>query len=1343
MLRRWLLIGLAGLVLVATGAGAQAPLEPGHSLAPDTEPVTVLSVSVGSAPADAAAVAALVPLQDIQQVVAGGDHTCALTAAGGVKCWGRNAYGQLGDGTYGSKSMPVDVVGLSSGVVAISAGGSHTCALTAAGGVKCWGRNTHRQLGDGTNADKSTPVDVASLGSGVAAISAGWQHTCALMAAGGVKCWGYNSSGQLGDGMTVDESMPVDVVGLSSGVTAISAGGNHTCALKAAGGVKCWGSNWGGQLGDGTTADKSTPVDVVGLGSEVAAISAGDLHTCALTATGGVKCWGRNWDGQLGDGTAGNKSTPVDVVGLGSGVAAISAGGNHTCAPKAAGGVKCWGGNAYGQLGDGTTASKSTPVDVVGLGGGVAAISAGGYHTCALTSAGGVKCWGPNAYGQLGDGTAGNKSTPVDVVGLSSGVATISAGGYHTCALTAAGGVKCWGRNWDGQLGDGTARNKSTPVDVVGLGSGVAAISTGGLHTCALTAAGGVKCWGWNAYGQLGDGTSAVRFTPVDVVGLDSGVAVITAGWSHTCALTTAGGVKCWGNNTYGKLGDGTAGNRSTPVDVVGLSSGVAVISPGTDHTCALMTAGGVKCWGRNAYGQLGDGTTANKSTPVDVVGLGSGVAAISAGGKHTCALTASGGVKCWGYNDYGQLGDSTTADKPTPVDVVGLGSEVAAISAGGYHTCALTAAGSVKCWGRNTSGQLGDGKNADKSTPVNVVGQSSGAAAIGTGWSHTCALTAAGGVKCWGDNIYGQLGDGSAWRTTPGDVLTDACYSLTRTHTGNGSDPTASPQRALTCPSGYYTAGADIILTAAPTAGWRVAGWSGTTNDASTATTNWLAMPASDTTVGVRYEQKNDEGDAYELDDTCALARFIPADGTVQEHTFHKPNDQDWVAFSATTGTTYLITGDTPASSPADLTAVLYSSCGSAPQQSQNYAFSPGFRLQFEAQSSGPIYLKLLNQDAAVYGSHVAYSVAVRAMSPTAQSGVLVLVAGQRRDLHIQDNIHSVAANVYRIFLNHGYTADDIFYLTADLAQPGADAPATVDDLRAAITAWARERVGPDRPLTVYLVDHGEYDCFLLDDRRGEYLAPDQLDAWLAEVEAAQPGVKVNVIIEACLSGSFIDPSKHVSSPGRVVITSTGARNNAYASVQGAGFSDHFLAALDQNSNLYLAFQAARWSVQVATAENQTPWLDDNGNGIPNESTDGSEAQRRGFTFSGTLANDKWPPYIVEAVAPAAVQNGSGVIRARVLDNPQDGVRRVWAVIYPPSYVPPPPSSGLVHETLDSINFTDRGNDWFEANYHGFQELGAYRVVIYAEDGEGSEARPMAVMVSTGTQVYLPLVIR
>ncbi|MBV8983717.1 MAG: Ig-like domain repeat protein [Acidimicrobiia bacterium] len=354
-------------------------------------------------------------------------------------------------------------------------------------------------------------------------------------------------------------------------------------------------------------------------------------------------------------------------------ISALSAGGSHTCALTNAGGVLCWGDNSSGQIGYGAGGNPLTPAWVSGLDSGVAAVSAGDQHTCALTNGGGVLCWGSNEFGQVGPGAPpGGALAPVAVTGLDSGVAAVSAGGVHTCALTTGGEVFCWGENQYGQLGDGTTVSRSTPAAVSGLGGQVVAISAGELDTCALINSGAVRCWGDNENGQLGNGTSTSSSTPVDVTGLESGVVAVSAGAWHTCALTSDGTVHCWGKNFSGELGDGTTTSSSTPVDVVGLNGTATAVGVGEAHTCAITSGGGVQCWGDNYRSQLGDGTTNNSSAPVGVIGLGSGVTALSAGGAgaHNCVLPSSGGVLCWGEGYFGQLGDGGTTDKSTPVEV-------------------------------------------------------------------------------------------------------------------------------------------------------------------------------------------------------------------------------------------------------------------------------------------------------------------------------------------------------------------------------------------------------------------------------------------------------------------------------------------------------------------------------------------------------------------------------------------------------------------------------------------------------------------------------------------------
>ena len=260
-----------------------------------------------------------------------------------------------------------------------------------------------------------------------------------------------------------------------------------------------------------------------------------------------------------------------------------------------------------------------------------------------------------------------------------------------------------------------------SPVDVSSINTPVLQVVTGAESTCVLTTAGGVKCWGWNGYGQLGDGTTTNRTLPVDVIGLTSGVKFISAGYASTCAVLDDGRVKCWGDNRWGQLGDGTNSNRSIPAFVTG-ATGVATVSNGTHGACLVTTSGAAKCWGHNGWGDIGNSTNNSSAVPVDVTGLQSGVAKTTNGEGHACALMTSGAVKCWGRNDQGQLGIGNTQHTNVPTDVVGLSSNVTSVSAGNvYQTCAVVKYSSVKCWGWNPWGQLGDGTNSNRITPVDV----------------------------------------------------------------------------------------------------------------------------------------------------------------------------------------------------------------------------------------------------------------------------------------------------------------------------------------------------------------------------------------------------------------------------------------------------------------------------------------------------------------------------------------------------------------------------------------------------------------------------------------------
>jgi len=362
-----------------------------------------------------------------------------------------------------------------------------------------------------SDANGKTATKVLAVQWKALAVSAGSTHTCAIIG-GAARCWGSNSSGQLGKTPSAATATPNTVPGLTSGVTAIAAGGNFSCAIKD-GAAWCWGSNQNGQLGNGTGFDSSTPVAVLGMSNFVTAISAGDRHACAVVS-GMARCWGYNGDGQLGNNTIADSTAPVTASGLTSGVTAIAAGVGHSCA-VVGGAVKCWGSNNAGQLGDDTSLNRLAPVSVFGFSSGATSVVASSAHTCAIVS-GHAWCWGDNGSGQLGISGFWAYDTPQEV--SLGGVANIVVGQDHTCAL-AGGAPGCWGGNNDGQLGDGTTTQRPVVLGVSGLHDGVTAIDAGQGHSCAVQD-GVAWCWGRNTDYQLGVATTADRLTPVVVAGL-------------------------------------------------------------------------------------------------------------------------------------------------------------------------------------------------------------------------------------------------------------------------------------------------------------------------------------------------------------------------------------------------------------------------------------------------------------------------------------------------------------------------------------------------------------------------------------------------------------------------------------------------------------------------------------------------------------------------------------------------------------------------------------------------------------------------------------------------------
>ncbi|MFA6961193.1 MAG: fibronectin type III domain-containing protein [Opitutaceae bacterium] len=774
------------------------------------------------------------------QVSVGANYTLALKKDGTVWSWGYNYYGQLGQGNAGEYWYPAKIESLA-GVKAISAGTMHSLALKSDGTVWAWGYNYYGQVGDGTTTQRLAPVAVTGLPE-IVAIAAGENFSLALDVNGKVWAWGYNYYNQLGDGTTTTRLSPVAVNGLNelTNVIAIDAGLYFGVALKSDGTVWVWGSNGAGELGTNYNPSiSSTPIRS-GTITNVVAIAAGARHVLALKTDGGVSAWGYNVYGQLGDNTTNNRGVAGAVTLTGQ-YTAIAAGQNNSAALKSDGTLYTWGENSYGEIGNGTTVSPvKLPAAVAGLTG-VTAIATG-QHTVAANTQGEIYSWGYNNKGQLGQGTNANQvsfglvqaftfasqlelptlvpdggqyltAPTVTVASLNPGVtlrytldgteptaasASIASGGSltppagflkvkafkagvlssetktavyqfgdqvsvganYTLALKKDGTVWSWGYNYYGQLGQGNAGEYWYPAKIESL-AGVKAISAGTMHSLALKSDGTVWAWGYNYYGQVGDGTTTQRLAPVAVTGLPEIVA-IAAGENFSLALDVNGKVWAWGYNYYNQLGDGTTTTRLSPVAVNGQNelTNVVAIDAGLYFGVALKSDGTVWAWGGNNYGELGTSYNPSiSSTPIRS-GTITNVVALAAGARHVLALKTDGSVSAWGSNSYGQLGDNTTNNRGV-AGAVTLTGQYTAIAAGQNNSAALKSDGILYTWGENSYGEIGNGTTVSPVKLPAAVAGLTGVTAIATG-QHTVAANTQGEIYSWGYNNNGQLGQGT-----------------------------------------------------------------------------------------------------------------------------------------------------------------------------------------------------------------------------------------------------------------------------------------------------------------------------------------------------------------------------------------------------------------------------------------------------------------------------------------------------------------------------------------------------------------------------------------------------
>ena len=590
-----------------------------------------------------------------KDLAAGYYHTLAIKTDGSLWSWGANDYGQLGINSLDDKrrAQPLSLAN----VVSVAAGARHSLAVQADGSLWAWGGNEYGQLGDGSATYRAVPV---WIGKGYLQVAAGPGFTVARKTDGSVWAWGRNASGQLGDGTKTDRNLPVRTLGIATAAT-VAAGDTYSIAIDASGKLLLWGSS--------LTATPGTPGVPQLVTSGVRAVSAGDGHLLFTSADGSLFAAGGNGSGQLGiDDPAVYYAAAALPVALGAGVKSFAAAGDHSIAIASDGHAYVFGDNSEGQLATGLDDQLSTPVMLTSD---ISSFDFNGSVVLALSDEGDLFAWGENSDGRLGDGTTRNRVRPTQI---GSGFSQVSSGNLQNFAIKPDYSLWAWGANDFGQLGlgDTTARNRPTKV-----GDGYKQVSAGGYHTLALQFDGSLWTWGRNQYGQLGNGQFEQRFGPQAnplPIKIGEGFEAILSGVHHNLALKKDGTVWAWGWNDYGQVGDGSTQSRATPVQV---ASNVAQLMSAQISSVVRDKSGATWVWGYNGESRrrynvlLVGASQGNVLRPTKIGGSFMGA---SVGSAHGLYLRNDGLVGAVGYQGFGQLGDGSFGDVRPTVGLVQAG---------------------------------------------------------------------------------------------------------------------------------------------------------------------------------------------------------------------------------------------------------------------------------------------------------------------------------------------------------------------------------------------------------------------------------------------------------------------------------------------------------------------------------------------------------------------------------------------------------------------------------------------------------------------------------------------
>lgn len=698
------------------------------------------------------------PPPTVDQLAAGRETSCWLTARGALTCWGLNNEGQTGTGRPEFDLVtPTEVAGT---WVAVSIEHEHGCAIDQDHRLSCWGDNG---LGAYGVTSMSSRIPIPTVAGHWNSVAAGESYTCAVDRDGVLSCWG-SSREVLADAPTPAPPTPIASSTASRWKT-VRSGAQHACAIDDNDGLYCWGRNSDGQVGINSTAPTVPHPDLAIEANgrrRWITVAPGITHTCAIADDHTLWCWGDNSHGQLGNTTTTPSQVPVTVEG--GPWHAVTTGTNHTCAANDRG-VACWGDGSRGQLAITVASDATEPMQVAG--GQAIQLAAGFAHTCVFGD-GAVVCSGLNGSGQLGDGAGGSRLQPVAIAGKFSEPADAGAG--NACARRAQAdqqggvGIACWGDGDRHQLD--RSPSSSVPITLRDAALSDRAISVGDHHTCVVTQAFTLSCWGDNSERQVADSAAeslpATDSSTVAIVGVSAA--------HHTCIINSVGGVQCWGDNSNGECA--TRNNPQPPFGEVILTDAMTNAAAGHHHGCATL-GNGILCWGRNNLGQVLAAPSDQVLQASFVQGLPGVVAwsRLAAAGDHTCALSDAKKLVCWGRNNEGQL-----ADPGADNHLVTVGELWNDVSVGALHTCGVRAAdNSLWCWGDNSYGQLGTGERSGRSQPIQPIDTAGLSwARVLAGDEFSCAITTGQQLMCWGRNHRGQIGDGTAWRVGFAPIVVD-----------------------------------------------------------------------------------------------------------------------------------------------------------------------------------------------------------------------------------------------------------------------------------------------------------------------------------------------------------------------------------------------------------------------------------------------------------------------------------------------------------------------------------------------------------------------------------------